>query len=191
MSIKQPALPYALDALAPHISKETLEFHYGKHHAGYVSKVNAAIEGTEHADKSLETLIEERVAFNAAAQTWNHTFYWQSMKPGGGGAPSGQIAGAIDASFGGFAGLQETFNKVAGGHFASGWAWLVKNAQGKLEVVDTHDAETMACREGVTPLLVCDVWEHAYYIDYRNGRGDYVKAWWSLVNWDFANANLG
>ncbi|MEZ6186254.1 MAG: Fe-Mn family superoxide dismutase [Planctomycetota bacterium] len=191
MTIQQPALPYAFDALAPHLSQETLELHYGKHHAGYVSKLNAAIEGTPHAAKDLETLIRERVAFNNAAQTWNHTFYWNSMSPSGGGAPQGPIAEAIEASFGGFAALQERFNAVAGGHFASGWAWLARNAGGGLEVLDTHDAETLACRDGVTPLLVCDVWEHAYYVDYRNARGDYVKAWWELVNWDFANANLG
>ena len=190
MAIVQPDLPYALDALAPHISKETLEFHYGKHHAGYVKKVNAAIEGSEHADKDLETLIRDRVAFNAAAQTWNHTFYWNSMRPQGGGAPSGKIAAAIDASFGSFAAFQEQFSAKAAGHFASGWAWLAAR-DGKLEVVDTHDADTLACQAGVTPLLVCDVWEHAYYIDYRNARGDYLKAWWNLVNWDFANANLG
>ncbi len=189
MAIEQPALPYALDALAPHISKETLEFHYGKHHAGYVKKCNAAIEGTEHADKDLETLIKERVAFNAAAQTWNHTFYWKSMKPGGGGVPSGAIAAAIDASFGSFDNFKQAFSKVAGGHFASGWAWLVQR-DGKLEVVDTHDADTMACRDGVRPILVCDVWEHAYYIDYRNGRANYIEAWWNLIDWDFAASNL-
>jgi len=191
MAIVQPALPYAQDALAPHISAETLSFHYGKHHAGYVRKVNAAIEGTEHADKSLEQLIGEGVAFNAAAQTWNHTFYWNSMSPSGGGAPTGAIAAAIDASFGSFDAFKAQFSAKAGGHFASGWAWLVKNADGSLAIVDTHDAGTVATQEGVTPLLVCDVWEHAYYVDYRNGRGNYIAAWWNLVNWDFANANLG
>jgi len=191
MAIEHPALPYALDALAPHISRETLELHHGKHHAGYVRKLNAAIEGTPHAGKDLETLIAEGVAFNAAAQTWNHGFYWNSMRPGGGGAPSGRIAAAIDASFGSFASFREAFSGVAAGHFASGWAWLARDAAGQLEVVETHDAGTLAGNDALTPLLVCDVWEHAYYVDYRNARGAYLEAWWNLVNWDFANANLG
>ncbi|MGE0711133.1 MAG: superoxide dismutase [Planctomycetota bacterium] len=190
MAITLPALPYAIDALAPHISKETLTFHHGKHHNAYVTKVNETIKGTEHESKSLEQLIKEKVAFNAAAQTWNHTFYWQSMKPGGGGAPTGKVADAINASFGSFEAFKEKFSGVAAGHFASGWAWLVKNKDGKLAIVDTHDAGTIVGTDQ-TAILTCDVWEHAYYIDYRNARGDYIKAWWNLVNWDFANKNLG
>ena len=192
MAFAVPALPYANNALEPHISAETLQLHHGKHHAGYVGKLNAAIE----ADKALQgKSLEELVAstqggvFNNAAQVWNHSFYWDSMSPKGGGAPTGDLAKAIDASFGSFAAFQDKFNAAAGGQFGSGWAWLVAKADGSLDIVTTGNADTPATRNDVTPLLTCDVWEHAYYVDYRNDRAAYVKAWWSLVNWDFASAN--
>ena len=192
MSITLPELPYAKDALAPHISNETLEFHYGKHHAGYVKKLNAAIEADSSlAGKSLEDLIKTQKGgvFNNAAQVWNHTFYWNSLSPGGGGEPTGSIAEAINKSFGSFSDFKEKFSAAAGGHFGSGWAWVVKDGD-KLAIVDTHDAGN-PLTEGKKPVLTCDVWEHAYYIDYRNARPDYIAAWWNLVNWDFASQNLG
>jgi Fe-Mn family superoxide dismutase len=190
MAISLPALPFAKNALEPHISSETLDYHYGKHHAGYVKKLNAAIEGTAHADKSLEELVAVGgKLFNNAAQVWNHTFYWNSMSPSGGGAPSGDLAQAINAAFGSFDAFQAEFGAAAGGRFGSGWAWLVTDAAGKLSIVTTPNAETPLTDDGVTPLLTCDVWEHAYYVDYRNDRGGYVKAWWNLANWDFAAKN--
>lgn len=191
MAFTLPELPYAKDALAPHIGNETLEFHYGKHHAGYVKKLNAAVEADASlAGKSLEDLIRtaEGGVFNNAAQIYNHTFYWNSMSPNGGGEPSGAVARAIDASFGSFGDFKAAFTKAAGGHFGSGWAWLASRGD-KLEIVDTHDAGCVL-EQGLTPVLVCDVWEHAYYIDYRNARPDYIEAWWNLVNWDHANAQL-
>jgi Fe-Mn family superoxide dismutase len=192
MAFKLPELPYAKDALAPHISKETLEFHHGKHHNAYVTKLNAAVDADPSlAGKSLEDLVRQTKGgvFNNAAQAWNHTFYWHSMRPGGGGEPTGKIAAAIKSSFGSFGELKEKLSNLAAGHFASGWAWVVKDGD-RLAIVDTHDAAT-PLTEGKTPILTCDVWEHAYYIDYRNARPDYVAAWWNVVNWDFANKNLG
>lgn len=191
MAFELPALPYPKDALAPHISQETLEYHHGKHHAGYVAKLNAAIEADSSlAGKSLEDLIRTQKGgvFNNAAQVWNHTFYWNSLSPKGGGEPSGKIADAIKAAFGSFGDFKTAFSNLAGGHFASGWAWVVKDGD-KIAIVDTHDAGS-PLTEGKTPILTCDVWEHAYYIDYRNARPDYINAWWNLVNWDFANDNL-
>ena len=196
MAHDHPSLPYSHDALAPHISAETLSFHHGTHHAGYTKKLNAAIEGTDYANLSLVDLINKAKAdgkqgvFNNAAQHFNHSFYWKSLSPNGGGKPSGALAAAIDKSFGSFDAFQDAFTKAAGGHFGSGWAWLVKNSDGSLAVVGTHDADTPVAH-GQTPLLTCDVWEHAYYIDYRNARPDYIGAWWKLVNWDFASKNLG
>ena len=192
MAIELPALPYAKDALAPHISEETLEYHYGKHHAGYVKKLNAAIEGTDLAGKSLEEIVKSASGgtFNNAAQVWNHTFYWNSMKPGGGGEPTGAIADAINGSFGDYATFVEKFSNAAATQFGSGWAWLVKSGDG-LELVKTGNAETPLTSDA-TPLLTIDVWEHAYYVDYRNARGTYIETYLKhLVNWDFANANLG
>jgi Fe-Mn family superoxide dismutase len=191
MTFTLPELPYARSALAPHISQETLEFHHGKHHQRYVDLLNELVAGTDMATKSLEDVVRTSSGkvFNNAAQVWNHTFYWNSMSPSGGGAPTGALAAAIDASFGSFAAFKEKFSAVAGGHFASGWAWLVKEADGKLAVIDTHDAGCPLTL-GVTPLLTCDVWEHAYYVDYRNARPKYVEAFWNLVNWDFAAQNL-
>lgn len=191
MEHQLPALPYAIDALAPHYSRETLEFHHGKHHNTYVTNLNKLVDADASlAGKSLEDLIRSAKGglFNQAAQVWNHTFYWHSMRPGGGGAPTGAIAQAIDQSFGSFAGLKEKMSAVAAGHFASGWAWLVKNGD-RLEVIDTHDAGC-PLTQGVKPILTCDVWEHAYYVDYRNARAKYIEAWWNLVNWDHANAQL-
>jgi Fe-Mn family superoxide dismutase len=191
MAFTLPELPYASDALAPHISAETLGFHHGKHHAKYVEVLNSLVEGTDNAGKSLEELVKTTSGklFNQAAQVWNHTFYWHSLSPRGGGAPTGKIAAAIDEAFGSFDAFKEKFTAEAAGHFGSGWAWLVKDASGKLSIVGTHDAGN-PMTQGLTPVLTCDVWEHAYYVDYRNARPNYIAAWWNLVNWDFANQNL-
>jgi Fe-Mn family superoxide dismutase len=193
MAFEQPALPYALDALAPHISAETLSIHYGKHHAGYVKKLNAAAEGDAALKgKSLVQIVRSSKGkvFNLAAQSWNHDFYWKSMSPNGGGVPTGALADAIDATFGSFDAFKTQFSAAAGGQFGSGWAWLVKNASGGLEIVATSNAGTPLSDAGNTPLITCDVWEHAYYVDYRNARPAYIAAWWSLANWDFASANF-
>ncbi|MEE4190308.1 MAG: Fe-Mn family superoxide dismutase [Halieaceae bacterium] len=192
MAFELPALPYARNALAPHISEETLDFHYGKHHQAYVDKLNAAIDGTELADQSLEDIIKgaEGGLFNNAAQVWNHTFYWHSLSPEGGGEPDGALAEAINAAFGSVEAFKEQFSEKAAGNFGSGWTWLVQNADGGLAIVNTDDAETPITEAGVTPLLTCDVWEHAYYIDYRNARPKYLEAFWNLVNWDFAASNM-
>ncbi len=192
MTITLPELPYPKGALAPHISEETLAFHHGKHHAAYVSKLNDAIaQDGSLAGKSLEDLVRgtKGGVFNNAAQVYNHNFYWNSMRPGGGGEPTGKIAAAIQQSFGSFADFKQKFSAAAAGHFASGWAWLVKDPSGALSVRDTHDADNPLLYD-CTPILTCDVWEHAYYIDYRNARPKYIEAWWNLVNWDFANNNL-
>ncbi len=191
MAIELPALPWANDALAPHISAETIGFHHGKHHAGYVKKLNAAIEGTDLADKSLEDIVKcaEGGTFNNAAQVWNHSFYWNCMTPDGGGEPDGDLKAAIDASFGDFASFRAAFAKAAATQFGSGWAWLVKNGD-KLEIVKTGNAET-PLTQGVTPLLTIDVWEHAYYIDYRNARPTYIETFLAkLVNWEFVARNF-
>jgi len=191
MAIELPALPYAKDALAPHISEETLEFHYGKHHQTYVTNLNNLIAGTSFEDASLESIVtrSEGGMFNNAAQIWNHTFYWNSLSPNGGGAPTGALADAINAKFGSFDEFKVAFSKCAVTTFGSGWAWLVKNADGSIELVSTSNAAT-PLTGGQTPLLTCDVWEHAYYIDYRNARPKYLEAFWALVNWEFASANF-
>ena len=193
MSIELPSLPYAQDALEPHISKETLEFHYGKHHNTYVVKLNGLIDGTADADKSLEDIIKSSSGgvFNNAAQIWNHTFYWNSLSPNGGGEPSGAVADAINSAFGSFEEFKAKFTDSAVNNFGSGWTWLVKNADGSLAIVNTSNAATPLTDEGVTPLLTVDVWEHAYYIDYRNVRPTYMEAFWKLVNWEFVAANMG
>ena len=192
MSIQLPDLPYARDALSPRISEETINYHYGKHHAGYVSKVNAAIEGSAHDKLSLEEIIRssEGGLFNNAAQVWNHTFYWNSMSPNGGGQPSGELATAIDEAFGTYQDFQAKFTASAGSNFGSGWTWLIKNADGNLEIRNTSNADTPITDESITPLLTVDVWEHAYYVDYRNARGDYLNGFWEIVNWQFAAANF-
>lgn len=194
MAIDLPDLPYSSDALAPHISSKTLEFHYGKHHKGYVDKLNAAIEGTDYSGMELIEIIEsaygqkDRGVFNNAAQTWNHTFLWNSMSPSGGADPSGDFAEAIQRAFGDLAGFKEQFRKAALAQFGSGWTWLTEES-GELKVASTPDAETPLVTGG-RPLLVLDVWEHAYYLDYQNERGAYVDAFLSeLINWDFAAGN--
>jgi Fe-Mn family superoxide dismutase len=187
-----PALPYKLDALQPHISKETLEFHHGKHHQTYVTNLNNLINGTEFADLSLEDIIKKSSGgiFNNSAQVWNHSFYWNCLSPNGGGKPSGALADAINSTFGSFDKFKEEFTKTAVTTFGSGWGWLVKNADGGLALVSTSNAGT-PMTSGQTALLTCDVWEHAYYIDYRNARPKYVEAFWNLVNWDFVAKNFG
>ena len=186
-----PALPYAMDALAPTISAETLEFHYGKHHKAYVDNLNNLIKGTEFENASLEDIVKKSSGgvFNNAAQVWNHTFYWNSMKPNGGGAPTGALADAINAKWGSFDAFKEAFTKCAVTTFGSGWAWLVKTPAGELDLVSTSNAATPLTTDNKA-LLTCDVWEHAYYIDYRNARPKYVESFWALVNWDFVAANL-
>jgi len=190
MSFELPPLPYAMDALAPHISKETLEYHYGKHHKAYVDNLNKLIEGTEFAKASLEEIIKKSSGpvFNNAAQVWNHTFYWHCLVPQGGGEPQGELDVAIQKAFGSFANFKEQFTKTAIGTFGSGWAWLVKDHSGALSIISTSNAAT-PMTEGKTALLTCDVWEHAYYIDYRNSRPNYLEHFWQLVNWNFVHRN--
>jgi len=192
MTHELPPLPYAKNALEPHISAETLEYHYGKHHQTYVTNLNNLIGGTEFENLSLEDIIGKSSGgiFNNAAQVWNHTFYWNSLKPNGGGEPGGALAEAIGKAFGSFDKFKEEFTKCAVGTFGSGWAWLVKNADGSLAIVSTGNAGC-PLTAGQTPLLTCDVWEHAYYIDYRNARAKYVEGFWNLVNWDFVAKNFG
>jgi len=191
MSIELPALPYARDALAPRISEETIDYHYGKHHQAYVTNLNKMIEGTAHANQSLEEIIRssEGGVFNNAAQIWNHTFYWNSLTPNS-SAPSGDLASAINSAFGSFDEFKAKFTASAAGNFGSGWTWLVKNASGALEIVNTGNAGTPITEAGITPLLTVDVWEHAYYVDYRNARPEYLKNFWELANWEFAAKNF-
>ena len=191
MAIELPALPYAKDALAPHISAETLEFHYGKHHKTYVDNLNKLIEGTDLADKDLVEIIRSAQGgvFNNAAQVWNHTFYWNCLSPEGGGEPTGKVADAINKAFGDFAKFKDEFTKTTVGTFGSGWGWLVQRADGSVGLASTSNANTPITGDD-TPLLTCDVWEHAYYIDYRNARPKYVEAFWNLVNWDFVASNM-
>ncbi len=191
MSFTLPALPYAQDALQPHISAETLQYHYGKHHQAYVNNLNSLIPNTEFANQTLEEIIEKSTGgiFNNAAQVWNHTFYWHCLSPNGGGEPTGAAREVIIGAFGSFANFKEAFTKCAIGTFGSGWAWLVKTPEGKLEIVSTSNAGT-PMTEGKTALLTCDVWEHAYYIDYRNARPEYLGAFWNLVNWETVAKNL-
>jgi Fe-Mn family superoxide dismutase len=181
-----------MDALSPHLSKETLEYHYGKHHKAYVDKLNAAIEGGKYEKMSLDDMVRESKGeakvFNNAAQTWNHTFYWNCLSPNGGGEPSGAIADAIKSSFGSFESFKEQFSDKSATLFGSGWAWVVKDGD-KLSIVQTKDADN-PMTSGQTPILTCDVWEHAYYIDYRNARPKYVEAFWKVINWEFMEKNL-
>ena len=188
-----PALPYAPDALAPHMSKETFEFHHGKHHQAYVTNLNNLIKGTEFESLGLEDIVRKSSGgvFNNAAQVWNHTFFWHCMKPAGGGAPTGKLAAAIDAKWGSLAGFKEAFTKSAVGNFGSGWTWLVRKADGSLDIVNTSNAAT-PLTTGDKALLTVDVWEHAYYVDYRNARPKFVETFLaSLANWDFAAKNFG
>ena len=191
MAFELPPLPYAQDALAPHISPETLEYHYGKHHQTYVTNLNKLVEGTDLEGKSLEEVIlaAEGGVFNNAAQVWNHSFYWASMKPGGGGAPEGDIAEKINSAFGSYDGFKEEFAKAATTQFGSGWAWLIDDG-GKLAITQTSNAD-LPLKHSQKALLTIDVWEHAYYIDYRNARPKYIDTYLdSLLNWDFVAANL-
>jgi len=186
-----PPLPYPKDALQPHISQETLEYHYGKHHQAYVTNLNKLVPGTEFENASLEEIVRKASGgiFNNGAQVWNHTFYWNCLSPKGGGKPSGELAKAIDKAFGSFDAFKEKFSQIAVTTFGSGWAWLVKKKDGALAVVSTSNAGN-PLKDGDTPILTCDVWEHAYYIDYRNARPKYVEIFWNLVNWDFAAKNF-
>ncbi len=192
MTFTLPELPYAINALMPHISAETLEYHHGKHHQAYVNNLNKLIEGTEFASLSLEDIIKKSSGpiFNNAAQVWNHTFYWHCLTPTSTGAPSGKLADAINKSFGSLDAFKEQFTQTAATTFGSGWAWLVLDKEGNLKITSTSNADTPMTK-GLTALLTCDVWEHAYYIDYRNVRPDYINAFWKLVNWEFVARNLG
>jgi superoxide dismutase, Fe-Mn family len=193
MAFELPALPYAIDALAPHISAETLEFHHGKHHQTYVTNLNNLVEGTDHASASLEDVImaadNPSPLFNNAAQVWNHTFYWSSMAPNGGGEPTGEVAEAINSAFGSYDAFRTAFAEAATTQFGSGWAWLVDDGSG-LKVIKTANAD-LPMRHSAKALLTIDVWEHAYYIDFRNARPNYINTFLdSLVNWDFVAANM-
>jgi Fe-Mn family superoxide dismutase len=192
MAFELPALPYEKNALEPHISAETLDYHYGKHHNTYVTKLNGLVEGTDMENKSLEEIVKssEGGVFNNAAQIWNHTFYWNSLSPNGGGEPTGALADAINAKWGSFEDFKAAFNDKAVNNFGSSWTWLVKTADGSLDIVNTSNAETPLTHDGVTPLMTVDLWEHAYYIDYRNLRPKYLEGFWALVNWDFAAQNF-
>jgi Fe-Mn family superoxide dismutase len=186
-----PTLPYSLDGLTPHISRETLEFHYGKHHQTYVTNLNNLIKGTAFESLTLEDIIKKSSGgiFNNAAQVWNHTFYWNCLSPNGGGVPTGALADAIQNKFGSFAEFKEEFTKSCLGNFGSGWTWLVKKEDGSVDIANTSNAATPLTGND-KPLLTCDVWEHAYYIDYRNARPKYVESFWNLVNWDFVAKNF-
>ena len=187
-----PALPYSMDALAPHMSKETFEYHYGKHHQAYVTNLNNLIKGTEFENAGLEDIVKKASGglFNNAAQVWNHTFFWNCMKPGGGGTPSGALANAIDKKWGSFDEFKKAFQASAVGNFGSGWTWLVKKPDGSVDIVNTSNAATPLTTENKA-LLTIDVWEHAYYVDYRNARPKFVETFLaSLANWDFAAKNF-
>ncbi len=191
MSIVLPELPYDKKALSPHISEETLSFHYGKHHKGYVDKLNAQIQGTEWQKANLEEIVKTSQGgmLNNSAQVWNHTFYWNSLSPQGGGAPKGALGKAIEKRFQSFEKFKERFTAVALAQFGSGWAWLVREGE-ELKILSTSNAQTPLASSSQKALLTCDVWEHAYYIDYRNARNKYMEAFWNLINWEFANKNL-
>jgi Fe-Mn family superoxide dismutase len=192
MAHELPPLPYANDALQPHISAETIEYHYGKHHQTYVTNLNNLIKGTEFESATLEDIIKKSSGglFNNSAQVWNHTFYWNCLNPNGGGEPSGAVADAINKAFGSFAEFKEKFTTSAVTNFGSGWTWMVQNSDGSVEIFNTSNAGC-PMTEGKKALLTVDVWEHAYYIDYRNARPKYMEAFWNLVNWDFVAKNLG
>jgi Fe-Mn family superoxide dismutase len=191
MKHELPELPYPKNGLVPSISAETLEYHHGKHHATYVTNINNLIKGTEFENLALEEIIKKSSGgiFNNAAQVWNHTFYWNCLKPGGGGQPKGELSKAINSAFGSFDNFKNEFTQKAVTLFGSGWAWLVKNKDGSIAVVQTSNAGT-PITEGKKAILTCDVWEHAYYIDYRNARPKYVEAFWNIVNWGFAEKNF-
>jgi Fe-Mn family superoxide dismutase len=191
MKHELPGLPYAMDALEPYISKKTLEFHYGKHHQAYVNNLNNLVGGTEFENASLEDIIRKASGgiFNNGAQVWNHTFYWNCMKPNGGGEPGGTLAQAILKNFGSFADFRDKFSKAAATLFGSGWAWLIRKDDGTLDIVQESNAGN-PLRNGAVPLLTCDVWEHAYYLDKQNARPDYIADFWKLVDWDKVASRL-
>jgi superoxide dismutase, Fe-Mn family len=191
MEHKLPELPYSKEALAPHISAETMEYHYGKHHKSYVTKLNKLIKGTKFENMELVEIIKNAEAdiFNNAAQTWNHSFFWNCLSPKGGGYPGGKIIELINKKWESFDKFKETFTKSATSNFGSGWTWLVQNQQGEVEIISTSNADN-PIKHDLKALLTIDVWEHAYYIDYRNARADFVEAYWNLVNWDFVNQNI-
>jgi len=192
MAHELPALPYEKNALEPVISAETIEYHYGKHHQTYVNNLNNLIPGTEFENMSLEDIVTKSSGgiFNNAAQVWNHSFYWNCLSPNGGGEPSGALAEAINAKFGSFDAFKEAFSKSAATNFGSGWTWLVKTADGGVDIHNTSNAGN-PLTEGLTPLMTVDVWEHAYYVDYRNARPKYLEALWAKINWDFVAGNFG
>lgn len=191
MAFQLPALPFAIDALEPYISKKTIEFHYGKHHQAYVTNINKLAVGTEFENASLEDIIIKASGgiFNNGAQVWNHTFYWNCLRPKGGPEPSGNLADAINKHFGSFAQFKENFSAAAATLFGSGWAWLVKKADGSLDIIQESNAGN-PLRNGHIPLLTCDVWEHAYYLDFQNRRPDYINSFWDYVNWENVSARL-
>ncbi len=191
MAFQLPELPYALNALEPFISQKTIEFHYGKHHQAYVTNLNNLVPGTEFENLTLEDIVKKSTGgiFNNGAQVWNHTFYWNCLAPKAGGEPKGTVKDAIEVSFGSFADFKDKFTKAAATLFGSGWAWLVKTPQGKLEIVQESNAGN-PLRNGLTPILTCDVWEHAYYLDKQNRRPDYIADFWNLVNWDSVKEKL-
>jgi Fe-Mn family superoxide dismutase len=192
MAIQLPELPYSKDALTPHISAETLDYHYGKHHKAYVDNLNNLIKGTDMENMGLDEIVRKSTGgvFNNAAQIWNHTFYWHCLSPKGGGEPTGEVKAAIEKNFGSFATFKEKFTEASVKTFGSGWAWLVKKSDGTLVIESTSNADTPLKDISKRALLTCDVWEHAYYIDYRNSRPNYLAAFWNLVNWDFVAKNL-
>ena len=192
MTIELMKLPFEADGLQPHISKETIEYHYGKHHAGYVKKLNTLIKGTEFEEKTLEEIIKQSSdgIFNNAAQIWNHNFYWYSITPGGASKPADELLKAINTAFNDYESFQKEFQEMAASNFGSGWTWLVKKQDNTVAIVNTSNAKTPITDSNLTPLLTCDVWEHAYYIDYRNARPDYLQHYFELVNWDFALKNF-
>ena len=192
MAIEFAILPYAVDALEPHISRETIEFHYGKHYKAYVSNLNTLITSTKFFGKTLEFIVKNSCGniFNNAAQAWNHSFYWQCLAPDGGGEPTGKLLDAIKQSFDSLASFKTQFIQAAVSLFGSGWVWLIINVQGKLELISTNNAGIPLVTYHVKPLLICDIWEHAYYIDYRNARLKYIEAYWQLINWKFVQENL-
>lgn len=191
MKFELPDLPYEKDALEPYISKETLEYHHGKHHKAYVEKLNKLIEGTSFEKRSVADIIQQSSGdiFNNAAQVWNHTFYWHCMSPQKGQQPQGRLSDKLKSEFGSFDEFKKRFAEAAVANFGSGWTWLVKNSNGTLSIVNTDDADT-PIHTGGNPILTCDVWEHAYYIDYRNARAKYVEAFWNVVNWKFVQENF-
>lgn len=191
MTFNLPELPYEMNALEPFISKETLEFHYGKHHQAYVNNLNNLVPGSEFENASLEDIIRNGSGgiFNNAAQVWNHTFYWNCLSPNGGGEPNNELLKVITDHFESLDNFKQQFSDTAAKTFGSGWAWLVKDSNGKLAITSTSNADN-PITQGQTPLLTCDVWEHAYYIDYRNARPKYIESFWRLINWEFVHSNL-